>query len=607
MAGGGIRVDDRTLLTLMTDQDTISVPIYQRDYSWKNTHIEELLNDIESEIPKRRADRALFLGTLVFNDEPHDGTDQLDLIDGQQRLVTLSLVVAALVHKLRKAKAESTATEQNLLQLLYSEPAANLTTEEIDNAPLRLRCSQRDNPNYEALIRKGKGAKPGRSRILRGWKTVNEQLDLIINTDARTRGIDLEDEGVQRKQVVRMADEIHDVIANRIRFGVIEVSKPHNPYAVFESLNSKNLPLAQSDLIKNLLLSRLSGTKVREEIASEWDEIMEVVGPDRGVDFLRYWYEANFKFVPRKQVYSVYRDVLKTKEDIRDALDKWREDAWWFWAFTHGRFHDDHPAYQKVKVERALERALRDWSHVDFKQGTPVLMALVRNKGFSLTEKESQKMLAGTLRLLEGVYVRLFFTKDVRGSVVESKIGKLCQAAREKGNPAGELGRICHEMCDANGVGGTLDWGELDCSNVDQTRFILYRIAEHQALNSIELVGPDRWHVEHILPQTKPKGYSPKEGEDYDRMVHRIGNVTLLLNSDNQSLKNADPLKKYGVYRLYDGKSSTDDESDGGNRPRLQMVSDIPVKWPKAWGGTEIRERGAVMGQYASKVWPVTA
>lgn len=588
--------------------------MYQRPYSWVRSNLETLVTDFEVELSKpKKGDRTLFLGTIVFNVEGQDDHETVDLIDGQQRLVTLSLVQNWWLKFLDDFQDNKAGAAQAALrELLFNEEL-----DEDDDLPegalrnvLRLVPSAGDRDAYESVIRRGKGPGPGRYRIATAYKILGEQFESMLLRRAKKEGIDpeLDPEGYQ-KIVIGTATAIKDLLSQRITFGVIEVREPLNPFSVFESLNSKGLALAASDLVKNFMLKQLPEV-LRGEALQSWDDMVETVPQDKIVDFLRAWYIANMGHIQRSELYPAFRRLLDSKATIKNSLEEWNYAAWWYLALAKGKTHDDHPDFGTYPPLPVLSQALRRWRQLSFKQGIPVILAYVSTDKLRRGNKEGQAELAQIMGLLESAYVRLFVTRNVRGSVFEAKLDQMCSIARSgESSTIERLQTLLYSMCKDEGIDGAMDWRNVSRS-IGECRHLLYRIAEHQAGDSIQLLGPEKWHVDHILPQTKPGGHPNElEKSEYQSLVSKIGNLTLLLGKDNMSLKNADYERKVKTLSLYDGASQIDDDSDPTTpdvtRPYLPMNTMIVTQWPEEWTEETIGERGEMLGKYATEVWPM--
>jgi len=586
--------------------------MYQRHYKWEKEQVEELLEDLEAEMLRDpKEEHALFLGTLVFESEGEPSKRTTYLLDGQQRLFTLALIQMWWIRRLLAINTQSSGVAlQQLKALIFNEKVKDI--EALDTAQIRelvrLQPALHDATNFEGLVRRGKAAQKGRpTRLIKAARQIHERFESTLNRLAKEKRISVDPDSPDFQElVVEMAERMYEVLDQRVVFGVIEVSPPFNAFSIFEGLNSKGLELAQSDLIKNYMLSKLGTPKLREQALQQWDAMVNAMPGDRVVEFLRAWYIAYHAHIQKSELYNAFKPRLSEKESIKECLDDWQRTSWWFRALVDGRIHDNHESMAGVKKSEEFTQALRDWGKLGFKQGNAVILALLHEDVCDPTKPAGQARLARGMRLLEAAYVRLFVTANVRGSTFENKLELMCDTARKKKDTAlDSLASIIQTLCTDNKVGGVLDWTGIS-RNVSEARFLLYRIVETQAGAAMQLAGSDLWHVEHIRPQTKDGPFAnDEEKEAYEESVGQLGNLTLLLQGDNTSLGNQPHKEKVKIYKLYNGETSVDTDGAGNTvpRPHLPLNLDVAKKWPEKWDEVSIDQRGKLMGTYATGVW----
>lgn len=602
----GLHVKDQTFGSLMRESTRIAVPIYQRDYAWKKDQLDDLWEDLLHEVNDEPLDRNLFLGAIVFNVETRRGQTESDLVDGQQRLTTLSLLLGALWHRLGDVETrKSGRLQERIEEMLFDRNVRpSESWEQNDRGwSLRLRPNAKDRDNFATMMFRG-NQRDGRHMIASAWRDLhNRILQAIVpqGSDELEHGSQ-EWEDACASNLVNLAQDIVDVIDSNTCFAVIEVSEPHNPFVVFESLNSKGLELAQSDLIKNFLLMQLP-PEDRERAVRMWDDFSRVVGDPRLVDFLRHSYIAKHRRIPKGAVYTSYRSLLSREEAIWETLSDLERNSHWYAALLTGSIDDSHPEMQGTRVVPSFSRALDRFSRINFTQGRPILLAFL--EGLDPRTRQGQEALSRAMEVLEVAFVRLFVTGNTRASVVEAALNRLCAAARS-GPDAGldTLRRVTRDLCEEEGVAGPLDWSQLQ-PTLARARFLLYRIAEHRVGEGLTLGDPDQWHVEHILPQTRNDTTLPGiDEETYEALVANIGNLTLLLSYDNQSLRNVDYGDKCRVYAWYDG-SHEEPTADGTRiRPKFPMNEELGERW-STWDDISIEGRAKHLAKFADDVWPL--
>lgn len=233
----------RLLDALIDPNVQFVVPVYQRVYSWTQPHCEALLRD---SLAAAVEERLHFVGTVLYRPgEIRDGVQLLTLIDGQQRLATLALLALALKERLRDLNRTAPEWLDRCLTVTFS-----------DGKQPKVILSRPDRATFASVV----------------------------------LGEDLPDEGNVSELVIQNFEYFKAVLAepdfeldllmegiNRLTFIVAGLGDQDRPQLVFESLNAKGMPLKISDLIRNLLLTRL-----------DYDEQVNL--------FKRYWEPLEDRF-----------------------------------------------------------------------------------------------------------------------------------------------------------------------------------------------------------------------------------------------------------------------------------------------------------------------
>jgi len=251
------------------------VPPYQRDYSWEEEHWDDLWNDI-MELRDRPEERH-YMGALVV-----EGTSDREfvIIDGQQRLATLSILALATLAKLLGMADNGIDAEAN------KERAAGLRSRfigEKDPASLvestKLFLNETDNAFYQDyLVQLRSPLNPRRlpksNRLL--WdcfRYFSGRLDEIPEFQS---------------QGAALATLLSETVARQLLFILITVEDELNAYTVFETLNARGLELSSTDLLKNFLFSRVRVSADLEALQRRWRSLISTVTQERFPEFLRY-------------------------------------------------------------------------------------------------------------------------------------------------------------------------------------------------------------------------------------------------------------------------------------------------------------------------------
>jgi uncharacterized protein with ParB-like and HNH nuclease domain len=239
---------DTDILELLDGNKQFAVPIFQRRYNWEKKHCEKLWNDILN-LGKGNTDQSHFLGSIVYIDPKVSNTSkvrELQVIDGQQRLTTLTLLLAALSRSIAGQDLD-----------------IDITSEELSDYYLNVR--RNDELRYKQLL-----TRHDKDTLIQLLNGDNQEWFQITNQDEKGTLIQLvEDEKLPASAAPRLVEnyrffeaklkeaDLKSVYAGIQRLRVVDVvlDRPDdNPQLIFESLNSTGRELSQTDLIRNYVL-----------------------------------------------------------------------------------------------------------------------------------------------------------------------------------------------------------------------------------------------------------------------------------------------------------------------------------------------------------------
>jgi len=221
-----MKATEANLLSLISGPKQFIVPIYQRTYSWHQSQCAKLLQDI-GRASRDTAVPGHFIGSIVYfqeNVQNTTGIPKLLVIDGQQRLTTITLLIAALSHFI-KTNAITIDTTHTKLQNYYL-----LNSDEEGDLNFKLLLTRRDKETIKAIVKGTPLPKDASLRVTENYKFFQDQINAENAATIYS--------GIQRLFVVDVA---------------LERDKD-NPQLIFESLNSTGLRLSQADLIRNYIL-----------------------------------------------------------------------------------------------------------------------------------------------------------------------------------------------------------------------------------------------------------------------------------------------------------------------------------------------------------------
>lgn len=288
-----------SITRFMQQQDAqFFIPVYQRNYDWREEHCRQLLKDIFLAGSDDNID-SHFIGSIVYIQQNLiTGAPELTIIDGQQRLTTLTLFIAALSKK---------ALETGKTELSKKLSNRFLINEEMDdNEKLKLKPIKKDDFALKYILGLYHSEISEFSRVVENYKYFYENL-----TEDK---IELANKGFQKLVFIEIA---------------LEKSKD-DPQKIFQSLNSTGLDLSQADLIRNYILMKLDYKAQLKIYEKYWIDIetntTELYSKNnRMSDFIRDFLTFKFSSIPvQNKVFEVFRDKyqFENMEQLSELLDE---------------------------------------------------------------------------------------------------------------------------------------------------------------------------------------------------------------------------------------------------------------------------------------------
>lgn len=253
-----MQAGETTLNKLLNTSRQFIVPIFQRNYSWQKSQYEQLWFDI-LRASKFKEKQNHFIGSIVYIDmgTPAGRPQQLLLIDGQQRLTTISILLCAIKDYVQKFNLET-----NLINLAKIKNQFLYNSDEIDEDRYKLLLNVQDKETYIKLID---------NTIF----TVNKPATNIIKC--------YEFFYERIEDFIKQYGQIDEIYAGIFKLSLVSISldkDSDNPQMIFESMNSTGKDLSQTDLLRNYLLMDLTPEKQTRLYKTYWKPMEELFGED---------------------------------------------------------------------------------------------------------------------------------------------------------------------------------------------------------------------------------------------------------------------------------------------------------------------------------------
>lgn len=253
-----LQAGETTLNKLLNTSRQFIVPIFQRNYSWQKSQYEQLWFDI-LRASKFKEKQNHFIGSIVYIDmgTPAGRPQQLLLIDGQQRLTTISILLCAIKDYVQKFNLET-----KLINLAKIKNQFLYNSDEIDEDRYKLLLNVQDKETYIKLID---------NTIF----TVNKPAINIIKC--------YEFFFERIEDFIKQHGQIDEIYAGIFKLSLVSISldkDSDNPQMIFESMNSTGKDLSQTDLLRNYLLMDLTPEKQTRLYKTYWKPMEELFGED---------------------------------------------------------------------------------------------------------------------------------------------------------------------------------------------------------------------------------------------------------------------------------------------------------------------------------------
>ena len=285
-----------TVGELFSGSNVFRMPIFQRPYSWEEEKALELFGDIHQAMEKGDSHHAgeYFLGPIIVVSK--SSLAPLEVVDGQQRLVTLSVIFAILRDLL----------PQGLLQRELQE---SLRRPEQPGRGLpeqaRVRLRQSDHDEFEEWVQRpggtlalpSEGDSDSTDRLLNAVKAIKDDIGRVN---------------------VSYVEGLARFILNNCYLVRIQAQNLDDAYVLFRSLNSRGLPLNELDIIRAELVGANYDPELAQSIADCWDEIQSEIGHDEFLTYVRTVISLVRPEATDSDLREIIRDVLRVPQDAVD-------------------------------------------------------------------------------------------------------------------------------------------------------------------------------------------------------------------------------------------------------------------------------------------------
>ena len=546
--------------SLLNVDFTFRVPMFQRDYSWNEENWEDLWEDVE----RLEEDEYHYMGNLVL--KPID-KKTFEIIDGQQRFTTLSLMILATVKflTLQEQTDEITETIKQLRErYLGLKKIGSLTYTS------KLHLNENNDTFYQEKILELKDVqdfdnKQSNNLLYDGLNYFYKKIENKFKTTPIQAGVFFD-----------------EVVAENLLFIKIVAENDANAYMIFETLNDRGVKLSTTDLLKNYLFSLVaSDENDLNTIKIKWDKLISIVTDKQFATFLRYYINSKQALVRKDKLFKKIRETI-TKDKLFDLFDELIEYANIYNAFNNENdslWTDEQTKYVKLlktfDVDLFKLMIMASKKYLDDSDTTKLLeYAMIITFRYSVVAKRSTKD-------MERVY-----------NAIAIKISNKSIASYKQAKD--ELKKIYIEDDVFEKVFSTISLSTKQSKTKRIARYVLFEL-ENQ-LRKINKEGnidieDTSITIEHILPENPRECWERGFGKNSINYIYKLGNYSLLQDKENRNIEN----------KCYEDKKDTFKNS------RFYTSNDSRIGAVKVkWDIKTLEQRQVGLAKKAKEIWKIS-
>ncbi len=538
----------------------LAVPVYQRSYAWSADEVAEFWSDLRDALSDETPE--YFLGTIVLT--RGDSSDRATIVDGQQRLATAAILLAAIRDEYWE---RGDRKRGDIIQSDFLSTADLETAEEV----AKLKLNSEDSNFFEQRIVRGDASveakKASHLLIHNAYLYLRKQLGVVADAAGTAWA----------KKLTHWVTFLREKAIAMI----LSVPSDADAYLIFETLNDRGADLTIADLLKNYLFGH-AGSKL-DAVRDGWMQVLGAleISAENSLftTFLRHYWSSHHGAIRERELYKSIKDHIATEKQVIGFIEELQKAAQLYSALlsSNHEYWDDFGGTVRANVESLLR--------LNLEQNRPLLLAALQH----FTTREKKRL----LKSLVSWSVRGIIVGGIGGGTAEKAY---CRAAIKVRK--GEIKSV------------TEIFGELDSivpsdaefrenfalarvPKANLARYFLIALEQtkigEQEPEFVPNSNEDQVNLEHILPKRASKAdwgetFTSDDRKDY---LHRLGNLALLQKGPNGSIGN----KAFSYKRPVLKKSN------------FKLTAEIADN--AQWTKDAISERQDRMAKLAVKTWPL--
>ncbi|HHG3543747.1 TPA: DUF262 domain-containing protein [Vibrio parahaemolyticus] len=506
---------------IIKGDNKFKVPLYQRDYSWNKTHWNDLWLDIET---NRKNDSKHYMGSIVLVSK---NKKQYDIIDGQQRLTTLTILILAIVDTLNELVNRQIDVEQNKkrIELLITDFVGKKSLSSL-NYENKIELNESNNPFFSTYLtnfRKPVNIKSAVKSNKLLYDCFNYYKELI------------KDEIFINEDVAELISFV-EYVSDCLLFIQITATDDLSAYLIFETLNDRGLDLSVTDLLKNYLFSIVDESD-KSHVKNIWDVTINHVSYSGFPKFLRHYWMMQNGLIQEKELFKTVKRNINTASTAFDLLNSMSEVSEIYAALSDSN-------HQLWEGDDKVKKHIRELNLFNVTQCYPLLI----NAYIYLDHDDWVSI----LRICSVISFRYMIISGLNPNALESKYNDACKAIN---NGSAKTARDIFSILQPLYVNDEDFERNFESKSIRTkrssklARYIMYSIENHLSIHTFDFEF-DNGSLEHILPENPSSDWNKDFPDDIEEsFIYRLGNFTLLEPEKNRTIGNKNFDEKVSVYK----------------------------------------------------------
>lgn len=566
-----LNADDVDVSELFEGSSQFTVPDYQREYSWGDEQLGELWDDVRA-LTRSRDDH--YLGSIIIIEKLGDEIKQHELVDGQQRLTTISIILTVVRDYLESEDDHNLNDVPELVDdFLFTK--SNVTGDKHQ----KLRLNKYHNDAFEQVLNGFSDSVDDDSPIKEAYEYYWEKISALSP---------------------EKVEEIRREIIQSISLVEIECGSEANAFRLFESVNNRGLDLSPVDLVKNRIFMYANHTSSVDEdrVKELWDDIMTNIRPELRQEyrfFTHYCMSATkpetSDNVSKRLLYDYFNELIDHRLDeinltIEELLQDMAETSELYVDILNCEVSEDFRRGKIVELNNKLEAV-----QIKNDRIRTLLLRIIQ-------DYESADDVIEALSILEVLNIRAKVTGRGSNTSRDRFWSRTSSRLSNEDNKNQYLRRLVKSRAPSDAV--LIDrMQDRDFKRNNFTKYLLDQIEQRHYMKSSgkTISGRSTVDIEEIAPRQAftAKKYSPWKQyldcsqEEFDEYKNRIGNLTLLESSLNRAVGD-DPYNYKRQHYL--------------NDTEFKMAVAIGEEY-EDWNIEKIKDRSKEMAEITAEIWSI--